>query len=334
MTRLGIESLEDRRLLAADVSLSDEGVLIVDGTNEPDTVEVSSIGDRIVVKTNGADSRTFAASRVEAILFSGRDGDDTFVNRTDVKSIAYGNEGNDRLVGGSAKDKLFGGPGNDTLAGRRGEDELHGDYGDDHLIGGEGDDDLRGWYGDDTLVAGDGDDYASGYKGNDKIWGGNGDDVIKGHEGDDLLFGDAGDDRIYGWKGDDLLVGGVGDDYLSGWSGNDILVGGKGNDKLRGHSGRDLLIGGQNADSIDGGSGEDFVITGWTKYDRDLAKLDSIMADWCTEDTFRERVNGLNWFIRSRCLLKAVDGKVDQMVVDPTGQPDLFVFDHKDFFVE
>ncbi len=319
--KASFESLEAKDLLAADIRLiAESGELQIQGTSAADQVLISQDGNDVIVEQPGSELRFGGVSHIR---FRGDDGDDHFVNNTSLPALAYGNRGNDTLVGGTATDALFGGPGNDQLRGGDGDDELHGDYGNDTLVGGRGDDDLRGWYGNDVLFGNDGDDYLSGYRGNDKIWGGDGDDVLKGHDGDDLLFGEEGHDNVYGWKGDDILVGGEGDDYLSAWSGNDILVGDKGNDILRGHSGIDLLIGGKNTDRLDGGTGKDLVITGWTKYDRDFEALAQIVAAWEIEESLDERVH--------RDWLKTVDGKMDQMVFD---QLDLFIRDHKDVFVE
>jgi Ca2+-binding RTX toxin-like protein len=67
-----------------------------------------------------------------------------------------GGPDNDRLIGGSADDKLIGGPGNDVLVGRAGADSLFGGPGDDRLIGGSGNDTLHGESGEDELLGGSG----------------------------------------------------------------------------------------------------------------------------------------------------------------------------------
>jgi Ca2+-binding RTX toxin-like protein len=330
ISHLTFESLESKNLLAADVSLLD-GELLIKGTEKADQVVVSATRNEVVV-TQGETVARFAANKVVTLRFQGGLGDDQFTNKTALPSIAYGNQGNDILIGGSAADALFGGPGNDQLFGGDGNDSLHGDHGDDTLEGGRGNDELNGWYGNDILRGDDGDDELSGYLGNDSIWGGNGNDVLKGHEGDDQLFGDAGNDKLYGWKGADLLVGGSGDDYLSGWSGNDILVGEDGDDLLLGHSGRDLLIGGKGSDYLNGGSDADFVISGWTKFDQDYSTLARLLSAWDSAGTTNDRFEKMKSFINSSDM-KSVDGKLDRLVDDRTGL-DLFVTDHKDVFVD
>ncbi len=327
---LTFEQLEAKKLLAANVSLFD-GELLIEGTDQADRIVVSQKRSSISVSVDGA-KESFDGNLVRSIRFLGRDGDDYFANKTKLPSVAYGNSGNDTLIGGSNADRFHGGPDDDHLTGNDGDDQLHGDWGDDRLVGGNGDDDLRGWYGDDYLSGDDGDDYLSGYKGADEIHGGNGDDLIKGHEGDDLLYGDGGNDSIYGWKGDDLILGGKGNDVLSAWSGDDIVVGGDGEDVLEGHSGRDLLIGGRGADKLNGGSGDDFVITGYTKFDGEPGRLDEIMSEWNTDRSTEARLESLKPFIYSS-RLKYHDGQADQ-IFDNRDELDLFVYDRYDVFID
>ena len=74
---------------------------------------------------------------------------------------AYGEEGNDRIVGGDVPwnspglitgDVLSGGPGNDIIRGFRGPDTLRGNGGDDRLDGGAGRDDGNGGPGRDVCA--------------------------------------------------------------------------------------------------------------------------------------------------------------------------------------
>ncbi|QRM32738.1 M10 family metallopeptidase [Microvirga sp. VF16] len=53
---------------------------------------------------------------------------------------AIGGDGNDRLIGNSAKNTLTGGLGNDSLSGQAGDDRLYGGWGSDVLTGGSGKD--------------------------------------------------------------------------------------------------------------------------------------------------------------------------------------------------
>lgn len=262
--KTGIEygTLEQRQVLAANpiVSLAG-GVIDVQGTALEDTVRIVERDDsvHVLVQSEGQayDVYTYAAQDVDSVYFAGNDGDDLFVNRTSFSSTAYGNGGDDWLLGGSADDVLRGGPGNDNLRGFDGDDSLHGDYGNDRIFGQGGNDRLLGWFGDDVLSGGDGDDYVSGYLGDDILYGGDGDDDLRGHEGDDFLGAGDGNDLLYGWLGNDRLYGGSGDDYLSGYLGNDIVAGNDGDDVLKGHEGNDRLFGGNGEDNLYGWKGAD-----------------------------------------------------------------------------
>jgi len=99
--------LEPRKVLSANffVDLAD-GVLSVHGTDSSDTVRFVEDDDSILVGvTNNGQAYTvqeFDAAQVERLYFSGKNGDDIFVNRTSLDATAYGNDGNDWLLGGSA----------------------------------------------------------------------------------------------------------------------------------------------------------------------------------------------------------------------------------------
>ena len=257
---LNYQTLEVRNVLAANPLITlDGGTLTIQGTDLADQVYVKIAGGEVQAtwQTDGQGFQTeyFDQDLVTDIRFDGGAGDDIFSNRTSLDSLAYGNDGNDRLIGGRGQDELHGGAGDDVLNGFTGDDSLHGDYGDDLLAGWTGNDKLYGWYGNDALLGGDGDDYLSGYLGDDWAHGGNGDDVLKGHEGNDHLIGGDGDDSLYGWKGHDHLYGGEGDDYLSGYTGSDFLAGAGGDDILKGHEGRDRIFGGDGDDKIYGWKG-------------------------------------------------------------------------------
>lgn len=257
-------SLEARNVLSANPLISlDAGTLTIEGTEGNDQVYVRVQHGEVqtTYRTGESEFKTeyFDQAEVDHIRFTGGTGDDVFANRTAIKSTAYGNDGNDRLVGGSERDVLRGGNGNDRILGNAGDDSLHGDWGDDVILGGDGNDRLLGWHGNDSLLGQHGDDYVSGYLGNDWLSGGAGEDVIKGHEGNDRLMGGAGNDQLYGWKGNDQLIGGNGDDYLSGYTGNDVLAGNRGDDVLKGHEGVDKLFGGDGNDKLYGWKGADIV---------------------------------------------------------------------------
>jgi hypothetical protein len=70
------------------------------------------------------------------VFFTGAKGDDTFDNRTDLKSYAWGGLGNDTLIGGTNQDVLMGEDGNDKVYGGGGKDYLSGGNGNDYIDGG------------------------------------------------------------------------------------------------------------------------------------------------------------------------------------------------------
>lgn len=170
------------------------GVLTITGSNYDDGASVVPSGTDVVA-SRGSFKSTFPASSVSRIVFYGNGGNDSFSNTTNIKSEAYGGDGNDSLRGGSNADFLVGGLGNDSLYGNNGDDVLWG----------------------------------SG--GHDALDGGNDDDHLKGHGGDDYLYGQYGEDALYGGTGTDELSGGYGIDTLvSIGGGTDTVVGGTSND--------------------------------------------------------------------------------------------------------
>jgi Ca2+-binding RTX toxin-like protein len=77
--------------------------------------------------------------------FNGGSGND-YHNHLGSDSIsAYGNQGNDTLLGHTNNDYLSGGSGNDYLYGWSGNDTLLGGSGNDSLSGGDGNDRLDGY---------------------------------------------------------------------------------------------------------------------------------------------------------------------------------------------
>ena len=85
---LTFESLEDRRLLAADITYSgSSGCILIEGSTGNDDVKVEVKKDLVVVsaKFDGQKAAaTFDVAQVEKILFRGREGDDKFENKTSI----------------------------------------------------------------------------------------------------------------------------------------------------------------------------------------------------------------------------------------------------------
>jgi hypothetical protein len=94
--------------------------------------------------------------------------------------------------------------------------------------------------------------------------------------------------------------------YVLGQAGNDMIMvspivhtatvldGGTGNDHLFGGAGRNLLIGGTGADTIMGGRSDDVFVPGSSKYEGNAKALNSIMADWSSNQSFATRKANLN----------------------------------------
>ena len=232
-------------------------------------------GDKTRVRCTAAQSPT----RVRVEL---RGGNDVVTNRTDVPLIAYGNDGDDRLYGGSLPDFLYGGSGADKLDGRAGSDYIYGASGSDKIYGGTGGDYLYAASGNDLILGGDGDDQLYGELGRDRLDGGAGNDQLRGDDygqgavSADVLLGGTGRDSVSyntyrvpvsvnldgrandGKAGEKDTVGADVED-IEGGSAGDRLIGSTANNYLQGWSGSDVLYGGAGDDVLEDGLGRDFL---------------------------------------------------------------------------
>lgn len=144
--------------VVSGVSLGNDGVLRVYGTNQSDFVTLGRTEDEITVHasflrnspwwaTGATDHvQSFPVSdvhRTEIVLFAGTDVA-VIAPEVFLPTLVDGGLGNDILVGGSGPDILLGGPGNDYLIGNAGYDILIGGTGRDVLLGGTEDDILIG----------------------------------------------------------------------------------------------------------------------------------------------------------------------------------------------
>ena len=256
-TGLDYQGFEERRLLAGIQFTASTGQVLIGGTNADDVARVTQTGNAITVTQQGFESQTFNASTVNSILFVGLRGDDFFENQTSISSFAFGQVGNDTLIGGS---------GNDRLVGNGEDDIIVGNGGDDVIVAGNGDDQIDAGAGNDRVLGVNGTNRIEGGIGNDTIFGGNGDDTISDTAGENLLVGNNGNDtitggddadRIFGGGGDDQIQGGGGDDFIYAQAGNDTISGGAGFDVLGGNDGDDILQGEQGNDRLVGGPGND-----------------------------------------------------------------------------
>jgi len=267
------------------------------------------------------------------VIVYGGDGNDVVTVRNSVALPieAYGERGNDRLIGGGGDNYLDGGHGRDFLFGRDGDDVLIGGQDNDVLIGNGGDDQLDGGSGDDLLVGRGGHDDLYAGAGSDRVSGGGGDDYLEGDSGDDVLFGDHGDDVLDGGDGNDVLIGrvgadrlrgGVGNDRLSGGRGDDLLDGGDGDDRLIGQFGTNVLLGGAGADLLLGGHGEDLLIGGIVDLSSvvaggRIAELDAIYSVWTASAPVGARAATLEATLLDRGTTVVDDGEVDILAGGP-----------------
>lgn len=139
--RLGVQKLESRALLAADIGLVG-GFVSITGSELNDVVEAYEEDGQTVIQSSQFDAdgrlvdqqvQTFAPGEVRGILFGGQGGDDVLVNDTNLRTVARGGSGEDVLLGGGGNDVLTGGPGDDVMAGGGGNDVLLGGGGNDVL---------------------------------------------------------------------------------------------------------------------------------------------------------------------------------------------------------
>ncbi len=171
---LNYQSLEQRQLLAGVTLEVINGLntALIDGSNANDVAEVISTDAAhrtLTIEFNGQTHELSADSEIERIRFLGRDGDDTFINHTEINATIIGHAGNDNLQGGNGNNRIRGGADNDTIT------------------GGDRNDVLRGSGGNDTIDGG---------KRHDRIFGNEGNDLIAGRGGNDVIDGGAGDDQI------------------------------------------------------------------------------------------------------------------------------------------
>lgn len=106
------------------------------------SVQLDKVGNNYILNYNGT-TYTYGLNAFNTIAGIGGNGTDTFTNNTNIKSVFYGQGGDDILTGGSNSDVLKGGNGNDYINGRGGDDDITGDAGSDTLIGGNGNDIIR-----------------------------------------------------------------------------------------------------------------------------------------------------------------------------------------------
>ncbi len=312
-SKVSYGKLEARKVLTSVVLNGSQIQIAGDATDNVAIVSLSDDASEYVVSLDGNET-SFNESLVSTIRFRGWNGDDRFVNQTNLVSSAFGGLGNDSLTGGTNLDFLQGEDGDDTLRGLAGNDilfgglgndQLFGSFGNDRLTGGGGSDEIFGGGGLDQISGGQGADTLSGGIGADEINGDGGDDYISGGAGADMLFGGTGNDTILGFAGADELFGGGGDDFLSGGNEGDLILGGLGNDYLYGGAGGDNLVGDGGNDWLYGGSQQDR-LNGGTGFDR-------LIGGTASDTYFSDNIDFID--------LQADDAITNSLIVSSTDTP-------------
>ena len=143
-TQLGVQKLETRKLMAGDVAMIDN-VVSLTGTELNDVAEIYTEGDSVNVRLTTYDTQgalvseqidSFARAEIDAIIFQAGDGDDVFINDTDIDSITRSGGGNDTVIGGEGNDILAAGTGDDLILGGGGLDLILAGPGDNVVITG------------------------------------------------------------------------------------------------------------------------------------------------------------------------------------------------------
>ncbi|MFM7718632.1 MAG: calcium-binding protein [Actinomycetota bacterium] len=191
----------------SDSQTGDQDAVGLVGTSLADTIDATNPGF------------TLSLTNVDFLMLDGLDGDDTLT-----------------LAGGTAERYAYGDGGDDTLIGTSAVDELQGGTGDDVLRGGGGADRLIGNSGTDTANYADATGPVSVNLARLKVSGAAGADALQTIEG---VVGSAYADALNGDRAPNTIDGGDGDDVLKGDKDADVLIGGLGSDIAAGGSGTD-----------------------------------------------------------------------------------------------
>ncbi len=170
------------------------GTLTVLGTNGPDRVVADACS--AVIKTGPGSDRirlTMNVGREDEYVCGGGDTRIYSGAHSDVVVLeAFGvSEGHGRIP------VVFGGSGADTIDGKTlGANAIraYGEDGNDRILGGVAWSDTPGIIGSDVLSGGRGNDVVIGYGGDDRVYGYGGDDRLTGGAGNDTAYGGTGRD--------------------------------------------------------------------------------------------------------------------------------------------
>src|SRR4029079_13338419 len=171
----------------------------VDG-NEAISFHPSSSGIFFLDIGEAGDNSTGTYDLSARVAFGG----EVIKNLPDNEDSVYTGLANERILGGKGADRIDIGAGRDAF----------GEQGNDIIVGNALSNFITGGLGNDTLIGGGANDILRGGAGNDDLFGGDAGDSLEGNKGDDNLFGDAGSDFLRGGLGKDFLTGGTGGDFF------------------------------------------------------------------------------------------------------------------------
>src|SRR5262245_37239253 len=118
-----VEQLERRALLSAVVI---DRVLIVEGTEAADVIDMQTDGAMVTVRSGGMVEGTFPQTDFDRIRVNALGGNDAVSLSPAIllPSSLEGNDGNDSLTGGGGEDVIVPGLGDDVIDGASGHDTL------------------------------------------------------------------------------------------------------------------------------------------------------------------------------------------------------------------
>lgn len=138
--RVTFERLESRTVCAG-VTILGNGDVLIEGTEQPDLIQVSKVdADTVRVRIGGTFQNVDVTPGAKLIVNGLGGSDHINLSNVEIASMIDGGDGNDYIAGGMGNDTIHGGNGNDRINGGSGDDVLHGDAGADQLSGGAGTD--------------------------------------------------------------------------------------------------------------------------------------------------------------------------------------------------
>ncbi len=255
------------------IALALDGSDNIDGGDDKDTIDYSTISQSINITLDGSNSSIVnitdgdndSVKNIENVI--GSSANDT-IRGDGLDNVLNGSSGNDTLEGGFGNDTIIGGDGEDTLSFENANVGIEVNLKETTQDTNVGIDKISDF---ENVVGSSNNDTIEGDSGNNKLDGGvSGNDTVSffGSVGSVIanLFtkkasGDGDDDitnfdNIKGSTYSDNLTGDENINIIDGDIGNDIIDGGLGADNLKGGEGADTFIGSSFAgDTIDGGDG-------------------------------------------------------------------------------